>query len=407
MKKKTVLIICFNTLHNDPRVLRQIKILKDQFTVVAAGFSDPMCDVSFVQLEEYRYKMIDFFFDYPWLFRKFFAFFTLIYLKASGIYGRFLKKVFMTLPFTRFLYFEKEYWKLMKKHFLKLKNISADVIIANDIDTLPLAFKLKRSSSKLVFDAHEYHPMELEELEWWRKSIKPKIEYMCGRYIKEADLMFTVSDPIANEYKKNFKVEPVVITNAPAFVQLKPTEPGEHIRLIHHGGAIKERLLEETIGVMEYLDNNYSLDLMLIGSDSEYLSSLKEKYKDDVRISFKDPVPTQQISKTINQYDIGIYILPPLNFNNINALPNKFFEFIQGRLMVAIAPMPAMAEIVKKYNLGVVAGDYSSKALADAIKKLSREEIYKRKKSSDTAAMELSEETNKQVLLNEIKKLLN
>ena len=137
------------------------------------------------------------------------------------------------------------------------------------------------------------------------------------------------------------------------------------------------------------------------------MNFLKQKYKDDKRVSFIDPVGTHEISKKINEYDIGIYILPPLNFNNINALPNKFFEFIQGRLAVAIGPMPAMAEIVKRYSLGVVAQDYTSRSLATAIKNLSRENIYKCKKNAEAAAMELSEEKNKQTLLEEIKKLSN
>jgi hypothetical protein len=69
--------------------------------------------------------------------------------------------------------------------------------------------------------------------------------------------------------------------------------------------------------------------------------------------------------------------------------------------------MPAMAEIVKKYDLGVVAESYSSKSLAESIKKLSKAELYNKKKNSEAAAMELSEEKNKQILLSEIKKLVN
>lgn len=408
MKKKTILIICFNTLHNDPRVLRQIKTLKEDFRIVAAGFSNPECDVEFIKLEEYKYRMIDFYFNYPWLFRKFFALMTMIYLKLERVRAKLAKSILTsTVIKANNYYYEKEHWSLIKAHYDKLKNVNTDVIIANDIDTLPLAVKLKSNNTKILFDAHEYHPEELDELESWRLKSKPKILYLCSEYIKKADLMFTVSSPIAKEYEKKYNVQPLVITNAPPFVELKAKQPGNIIRLIHHGGAVKERLLEETIGVMDYLDNSYTLDLMLVGSDSVYLDFLKQKFGKDKRINFLDPVPTHGISKKINQYDIGIYILPPLNFNNINALPNKFFEFIQGRLAVAIGPMPAMAEIVKKYNLGVVADSYSSMSLADSIKSLSMEEIYTCKKNSEAAALELSEEQNKKVILTEIKKLLN
>ncbi len=407
MSKKTILIICYNTLHNDPRVLRQIKVLKNDFRVVTAGYSDSNLGVEHIQLKDYVYKMIDFFFKYPYLFRKFFAGLTQIYLKTSGFRHKVQMSV-LQFPLWKKYYFEKRYWTKMElANYESMKNVQADIILANDIHALPMAVKVRKKNAKIVFDAHEYHPEELNEIPEWRKNEKPFIKYLCAKYIKQADLMFTVSEPIAKEYEKKYAITSIVITNAPPFVQLSPVEVTSKIKLVHHGGAVKERLLEETIGVMNFLDDNYTLDLMLIGSDNSYLGLLKQKFENDTRIKFNDPVPTSEISKKINQYDIGVYILPPLNFNNINALPNKFFEFIQARLMVAIAPMPAMAEIVKKYNVGVVAEDYSSRSLADAIKKLSKEEIYNCKKNSEAAAMELSEEKNKQTLLSEIKKLAN
>jgi hypothetical protein len=404
--KKTILIICYNTLHNDPRVLRQIKVLKEDFKVITAGYSDSNLGVEHIQLKDYVYKMIDFFFNYPYLLRKFFAGLTQIYLKTTKFRNN-VQNFILQLPFLKKYYFEKRYWtKIELANYEMLKNLNPNLIIANDIHALPIALKVGNSKAKVVFDAHEYHPEELNEIVEWRRNIKPFIEYLCERYMKEADLMFTVSSPIAKEYEKNYNVKPIVITNAPPYVELDAKKTNGIIKLIHHGGAIKERLLEETIGVMDFLNNDYTLDLMLVGSDTTYLNFLKEKFKNDRRITFVDPVPTHQISKKINQYDVGVYILPPLNFNNINALPNKFFEFIQGRLAVAIGPMPAMAEIVKKFNLGVIADNYTSRALAEEIKKLSREEIYECKRNAERAAMELSEEGNKELMIKEIKKLI-
>ncbi len=407
MSKKTILIICYNTLHNDPRVLRQVNTLKNDFRIVTVGYSDSNTGVEHIQLKDYVFKMIDFFFNYPYLLRKFFAGLTQVYLKTAK-YRHTIEMSVLQLPFWKKYYFEKRYWtKIELANYELIKNVNVDIILANDIHALPMAIKVGNKKAKIVFDAHEYHPEELNEVAEWRKNMKPFVKYLCARYINKPDLMFTVSEPIAKEYKKNYNVNPIVITNAPPFVQLSAKEPGNIIRLIHHGGAVKERLLEETINVINFLDNNYTLDLMLVGSDSAYLNFLKDKYKHDKRVSFIDPVPTHEISKKINQYDLGIYILPPLNFNNINALPNKFFEFIQGRLAVAIGPMPAMAEIVKKYNLGVVAEDYTSKSLANSIKNLSKDKIYECKKNSEKAAKELSEDENKQILLREIKKLIN
>lgn len=410
MKKKKVLIICYNTLHNDPRVLRQIDALKDEFHIVAAGYSNPNRDgVDYIELSGFQaYKVIDFYFEYPVPLRKMFAAGSLAYLRWHRFSTKTWKNIVSGTPLRKLKYYlEKAYWSESKtKNTLQLKDVSPDLIIANDIESLPVAIKIKGPDCKLVFDAHEYHPLELNEVREWRRHEKPVIDYFCKLYLKTPDLMITVSQPIADEYHKNFGVKPIVVTNAPPFQQLEPRVVGDKIRLIHHGGAVRHRLLEETINVMNYLDDGYTIDLMLVPSHKEYLAELKEKYKHDKRISFVNPVSTAQISGTINAYDLGVYILPPLNFNNINALPNKFFEFVQGRLAIAIGPMPAMAEIVHAYGIGIVAKEYTSESLADEIKRFTKQDIYNCKKNSDKAAHDLCSEHNMAILRTEIKKIL-
>jgi hypothetical protein len=93
-----------------------------------------------------------------------------------------------------------------------------------------------------------------------------------------------------------------------------------------------------------------------------------------------------------NKYDIGLFYLEPVTFNYENALPNKLFEFIQARLAIAISPNPEMKAIVDKYNLGVVADNYSIENLAEKIKKLSRQDILAFKhKAHQCAALETAE----------------
>ena len=52
------------------------------------------------------------------------------------------------------------FWtKSNKRNFNLLKTSEKiDVIIANDLDTLPIAVKLKEKNTSLIFDAHEYYP---------------------------------------------------------------------------------------------------------------------------------------------------------------------------------------------------------------------------------------------------------
>ena len=113
-----------------------------------------------------------------------------------------------------------------------------------------------------------------------------------------------------------------------------------------------------------------------------------------------------EICRRLNQYDVGIYLLPPVNFNHEHALPNKFFEFIQARLAVAIGPSPEMARIVNEYSLGVIAASFEPKALAAALDQLTDESIRAYKLAAGRAARELNYEAAGRVLLHEIERLV-
>ncbi|HEX9928894.1 MAG TPA: hypothetical protein VGB02_10195, partial [Pyrinomonadaceae bacterium] len=87
------------------------------------------------------------------------------------------------------------------------------------------------------------------------------------------------------------------------------------------------------------------------------------------------------------------------NFNNKYALPNKLFEFIQGRLAICVAPSPEMARIVKEFDLGIVAQDFSAENMAQAIKTLTTEKISHFKMQSAEHAYELSANKNREKFL--------
>jgi hypothetical protein len=113
------------------------------------------------------------------------------------------------------------------------------------------------------------------------------------------------------------------------------------------------------------------------------------------------PVKSSEVVTFIHPYDMGIFLLPPINFNYANTLPNKLFDFIQARLAIGIGPTPEMASLVSKYVLGVVADDFSAQSLAKKINALTAEEITIFKNNANKAAYELSAEKNK-IILNDL-----
>jgi glycosyltransferase involved in cell wall biosynthesis len=280
--------------------------------------------------------------------------------------------------------------------------------LANDIDTLPLTLTLSKGA-KVIFDAHEYAPRELEDLLLWRILFQKYRTYLCKLFIPQISAMTTVCQGIADTYKEDTGIEPIVITNAPDFEEIQPKRSDQNetkIRMIHHGAAGPSRKIENMIKMMNYLDGRFELNLMLIESWPGYLRHLRRLARKNSNIVFLPPVPMRTLPRYLNQYDIGVFLLEPTNFNYFHALPNKFFEFIQARIAIAVGPSPEMARIVKAHDLGVVSDDFSPQSLARCLLDIDRRKLDYYKLQSHRVARTMSAEQNKKTLLTLVYQIL-
>lgn len=374
---KKILILSFSPIKSDPRVMRQILALEKNHLLTVVGFGDkPNADVGFFDVSA----------------------------PPSSIYEKVLKGLLLLFRKYELYYFNIKY---VKKSFEAVKNHSFDLVVSNDINTLPLAL-LVAKDAPVFFDAHEYSPKEFEDRFFWRIFFSGLNDFLCKKYLHKATQITTVCKTISDEYKKVYGVESDIVLNAPKYENLRPSKINDQaIQIIHHGVAHTSRSIELMIQMMDYLDQRFTLDLMFVNDSSDYVNELKKMAINNPRIKFIKPVPMPEISKTINSYDIGLFLLPPVNFNYEVALPNKFFEFIQARLAIAIGPSPEMANLVNRYSLGVVASSFEPKALAEKLNALSTEDILNFKLASNNAAKEINAENEGKYLIAEIEKLMN
>jgi glycosyltransferase involved in cell wall biosynthesis len=213
--------------------------------------------------------------------------------------------------------------------------------------------------------------------------------------------MLTVSEGLADAYERETGVRARVVTNAPGYQDLAPTPVHDPVRVIHHGGAQPGRGLEELIRAASLLDARFTADFMLVevkGSPG-YRKKLIRLADGNPRIRFPDPQPMHGLAHAINDYDIGVYLLPPVTLNRRYAMPNKLFEFIQARLAVAIGPSPEMARIVRTYGCGIVTEDFEPETLATALNALDPATIANFKRASHAAARELCAEKNEAIIV--------
>ncbi len=388
MSRRKLTILSLSTIHQDGRVLREIEYAARDYDVTVMGWGHLDKEHPHVTMRPVQKITL--------------APAGRMMQVARMLGGRITPRAF-----------EQWYWAKPDHHQALQAVIDSkpDLIHANEAISLPIAIEAaRRTGAKVLFDAHEYSPDHRANALWWRVLAQPLYTYIIKHYAPRADAMITVEAHIARRYEQEFGLSVGVILNAPPYqaFPFRPVHP-DRIRLIHHGTAIPERRMEVMIETLARLDERFTLDFMLLPDGSGYLDQLKAlaQRRAPGRVHFRPPVAPMEIARTIHDYDMGLFLLPPVNFSYTMALPNKFFEFIMAGLAVAIGPSPAMAAIIRQYGLGIVADNFEPATLARKLNALTAAEIDAMKRRSLEAAQILNAEQEMARLLDIYARLLS
>lgn len=352
-----MMIISFSELANDARLLKQIRLFEDDWNIVTCGYGPPPTDkVEHLQIPDDE--------------------------RSMSLNGRLI-----TLKQYRLAYENLPAVKAARR-LVKGRKGDFDVIIANEPDAAPIALSL--SPKALHVDLHEYNPSLHEHLPAWNKRIKPYQEWLISRFTSKGDLWTSPSDGVSRKYLEEFGFLPATVTNAAPLTDLQPTEVGETIRFVHHGGAQRNR--NPQVMLQGFMDSqvNGTFDLYLTGIDPAMREELRSLSAADPRVTVHDGVPYEELLSTLNDYDIGIFTLPPVTFNYEWALPNKLYDFVQARLGQITSPNPEMAKVVENYDIGRVTQGFKAEDLTAVLDGLTVEDVKNWKKSAHENAHTLS-----------------
>jgi hypothetical protein len=379
MDRKRICILVFSDIARDGRVLRQIESARKEYDVdvIAYGIWSAPENVNYFQLTKPDSSSL-----VSHIFR-------LGYLAAGKVDRGFFERLFWQQP---------EHQQALEI----LRNGKYDLVHANDWESLPVASAAKDSETCVLFDAHEYTPGQLTQHFTGRYLKSLYFAYMLRTYSKNVDKIITVSEGIANLYKSNFGWNADIVRNAPKYVSVDahPVNAAS-IRLVHHGGAMRKRKLENLLQLVSLLDDRFNLTFILVPTDQAYLSHLKymANHLTPGRVTFLEPVRPDLLPKELAVYDFGVHLLTDVNLNHQYALPNKLFDFIMAGLGVAIFPLPEMQKIVTENQIGLVSTDQSLSSMAKALNNLTPDQINEFKRNSLNLAKTLNGDVEMQKLM--------
>ena len=184
MTLNNILILTNRDISKAPRVLREVEALQDVYKVfVLTNQLNPAIKATFLPVHRYFYSV-----------------------------NRRLIIKFINSPFVPIdLLICVQAYILQK--VIKTHDIS--YVIIHEPELLPLSDLLKRMLGiKTIFNAHEYHPLEIENDEDWIKKHQPVFIKLYKDYLPNLDLLINVCQSIGQKCFEEFGIKSLIVPNA-------------------------------------------------------------------------------------------------------------------------------------------------------------------------------------------------
>jgi len=275
-------------------------------------------------------------------------------------------------------------WQL--RVFLRFKKENITFVNCHCLSTLPIGFFFKLFvKSKLVYDTHELET-EVIESAGIRKKINKVIEKI---FIQFADVIFVVSDSIANWYKNQYNLKEVyVIRNVPYrhsrksensnVLKAKFNLRDDELLFIYQGLLSEGRGVEILLNTFSKVDKKKHVVFMGRG----FLEYLIKKYEYNFsNIHFHPSVIPEDVIHYTKSADVGISLIENVCLSYFYSLPNKVFEYILSGLPIIVSDFPDMGKIVDEYKCGWKV-PVAEKSVIDLINDISKEDVQEKRNNA-------------------------
>jgi glycogen synthase len=294
------------------------------------------------------------------------------------------------------------------------QGIAADVYVANDWPTLPIAAALaQRHGGVVVYDSHEYAAEELIGSRRWRVFNRPLVRAIETRYIQESAIVSTVSQEIALQLQQDHRLAtaPIVIRNVPSTQPLKPASrpAARGLTVLYHGSIVAQRRLDILVASVANWREGARLIVRGDGPQEtiDGLRTLAAKLALGERIHIEPGVPQADIVSCASSADLGFVCLPPNSRQNHFAMPNKAFEYIHAGLGLIVPPLATMGAFVRANGIGVVLSEFLPIAIADAVNAIGIDDVERFRAASGRIASDLVWQQEAKPWIERIAKLAN
>lgn len=236
------------------------------------------------------------------------------------------------------------------------KNIA--IVHSNGVEDLIPGVLLKwlNPNSNLVYDAHE---LETERA-GWSKFNKQIVRFVERRLIKQADVIYVVSESIKKWYEETYNLKNVflvrnisegVVTSSLESINLRAILGIEANKLvyIYQGAFFEGRGLEEIVKAFALVKDFAHLILLGYGRLEDKLRMASE---DSLNIHILPPAHPDHILSYTMQADIGLCLIEDVSLSYKYCLPNKLFEYLHAGVPILVSDLPELSMFINENLCG-------------------------------------------------------
>lgn len=288
-------------------------------------------------------------------------------------------------------FFWKKFTNITKLIFSK--KINYNYIYINDYPLLYCGCKIKEQlKTLLIYDCHEIYIETINQF-FPTSGFKKYYGYLLiklnrflhfkieKRLIKKTDFRVTVCDSFKNYFENIYKLNFLVLKNAPWNINDAPKS--NKIRsilnlkkddkiILYQGIFNKSRGLKKLIESFKFVDS--SINLILIG-EGPLKKELVEISKQLNNVYFIPMVQQKELISYTSSADIGVLFVQADNKSKDLTLPNKVFEYMNAGIPYVTNNRPESSRIVKENNCGFIFNDQTPELIAEQFKVIIKKDL--------------------------------
>ena len=297
----------------------------------------------------------------------------------------------------------------------------ADIYHASELTALPacfLAAKLRRKP--LIFEVYDLQfPAPATGVKFWGKLGKVLDLFQSWTLPRCAGIVAT-SPLHAQELARRYRLADItLVRNVPLYCRVARNDRlRQHLGLssqtrivLYQGGLQPGRGLEMLVSAASYLQEN--IVIVLMGQD---MLETRAKLEAQIvrqgvtgRVKIMAAVPYEELLQWTASADVGVTILPPdYSLNVRTSLPNKCFEYIMAGLPVLSSSVPAVAKIIREYDVGRIMPSLAPQDVGTAINAMmeDKDALVRMRRNTAKAARECCWQKDSRRLIGLYRKLL-